>query len=123
MSAFSYFDKDGSGYITIDEIQEACKEFGLDDIHIDDMVKEIDQDNVSILLSCNYELACIGHLLLQLIFLDYKPLLALFCLSLKNYGPVGCGNGFYVVSFWCSHYSLSHWMKIGRYDSENKFYM
>jgi protein tyrosine phosphatase (PTP) superfamily phosphohydrolase (DUF442 family) len=46
LSAFSYFDKDGSGYITIDEIQAACKEFGLDDIHIDEMVKEIDQDNV-----------------------------------------------------------------------------
>ncbi|XP_004503020.1 calcium-dependent protein kinase SK5 [Cicer arietinum] len=45
LSAFSYFDKDGSGYITIDEIQEACKEFGLDDVHIDEMVKEIDQDN------------------------------------------------------------------------------
>ncbi|GAU36740.1 hypothetical protein TSUD_318390 [Trifolium subterraneum] len=45
LSAFSYFDKDGSGYITIDEIQAACKEFGLDDIHIDEMVKEIDQDN------------------------------------------------------------------------------
>ncbi|CAK8571248.1 unnamed protein product [Lathyrus sativus] len=45
LSAFSYFDKDGSGYITIDEIQVACKEFGLDDIHIDEMVKEIDQDN------------------------------------------------------------------------------
>jgi calcium-dependent protein kinase len=47
LSAFSYFDKDGSGYITIDEIQAACKEFGLDDIHIDEIVKEIDQDNVS----------------------------------------------------------------------------
>jgi calcium-dependent protein kinase len=47
LSAFSYFDKDGSGYITVDEIQAACKEFGLDDIHIDEMVKEIDQDNVS----------------------------------------------------------------------------
>ncbi|XP_061376112.1 calcium-dependent protein kinase SK5 isoform X1 [Gastrolobium bilobum] len=45
LSAFSYFDKDGSGYITIDEIQQACKEFGLDDVHIDEMVKEIDQDN------------------------------------------------------------------------------
>nr|AAV28169.1 calcium-dependent protein kinase 1 [Vicia faba] len=45
LSAFSYFDKDGSGYITIDEIHVACKEFGLDDIHIDEMVKEIDQDN------------------------------------------------------------------------------
>jgi calcium-dependent protein kinase len=48
LSAFSYFDKDGSGYITIDEIQAACKEFGLDDIHIDEIVKEIDQDNASI---------------------------------------------------------------------------
>ncbi|XP_027343882.1 calcium-dependent protein kinase SK5 isoform X2 [Abrus precatorius] len=45
VSAFSYFDKDGSGYITIDEIQQACKDFGLDDVHIDDIVKEIDQDN------------------------------------------------------------------------------
>ncbi|KAK7358742.1 hypothetical protein VNO77_00680 [Canavalia gladiata] len=45
VSAFSYFDKDGSGYITIDEIQQACKDFGLDDVHIDEMIKEIDQDN------------------------------------------------------------------------------
>ncbi|MED6145426.1 Calcium-dependent protein kinase 12 [Stylosanthes scabra] len=45
LSAFSYFDKDGSGYITIDEIQQACKEFGLVDVHLDEMVKEIDQDN------------------------------------------------------------------------------
>ncbi|KAL0326312.1 UNVERIFIED_CONTAM: Calcium-dependent protein kinase SK5 [Sesamum radiatum] len=28
-AAFSFFDKDGSGYITIDELQQACKEFGL----------------------------------------------------------------------------------------------
>jgi Ca2+-binding EF-hand superfamily protein len=48
LSAFSYFDKDGSGCITIDEIQAACKEFGLDDVHIDEMVKEVDQNNVSI---------------------------------------------------------------------------
>ncbi|XP_057417366.1 calcium-dependent protein kinase SK5 [Lotus japonicus] len=45
VSAFSYFDKDGSGYITLDEIQQACKDFGLDDIHIDEMIKEIDQDD------------------------------------------------------------------------------
>ncbi|KAG5019508.1 hypothetical protein AAZX31_06G153900 [Glycine max] len=45
VSAFSYFDKDGSGYITIDEIQQACKDFGLDDVHIDEIVKEIDQDD------------------------------------------------------------------------------
>lgn len=45
LSAFAYFDKDASGYITIDEISQACKDFGLDDIHIDEMIKEIDQDN------------------------------------------------------------------------------
>ncbi|KAJ8760437.1 hypothetical protein K2173_015104 [Erythroxylum novogranatense] len=45
VAAFAYFDKDGSGYITIDEVQQACKEFGLGDVHLDDMIKEIDQDN------------------------------------------------------------------------------
>ncbi|KAL5558459.1 hypothetical protein UlMin_034670 [Ulmus minor] len=44
-AAFSYFDKDGSGYITIDELQHASKEFGLGDVHLDEMIKEIDQDN------------------------------------------------------------------------------
>ncbi|OMO51806.1 hypothetical protein CCACVL1_29580 [Corchorus capsularis] len=48
VAAFSFFDKDGSGYITIDEVQNACKEFGLGDLHLDDIIKEIDQDNVSI---------------------------------------------------------------------------
>ncbi|KAK3028691.1 hypothetical protein RJ639_038070 [Escallonia herrerae] len=45
VSAFSFFDKDGSGYITIDELQQACKEFGLGEVHLDEMIKEIDQDN------------------------------------------------------------------------------
>ncbi|KAI3431898.1 uncharacterized protein J3R85_007767 [Psidium guajava] len=45
VAAFSYFDKDGSGYITTDELQQACKEFGLGDVHLDDIIKEIDQDN------------------------------------------------------------------------------
>ncbi|XP_022973821.1 calcium-dependent protein kinase SK5-like [Cucurbita maxima] len=45
LSAFSYFDKDGSGFITIDELQLACKEFGLSDLHLDDMISEIDEDN------------------------------------------------------------------------------
>ncbi|PQQ12576.1 calcium-dependent protein kinase 11 [Prunus yedoensis var. nudiflora] len=45
VAAFSFFDKDGSGYITIDELQQACKEFGLGDVHLDEIVKEIDQDN------------------------------------------------------------------------------
>lgn len=46
-AAFSYFDKDGSGYITHDELQQACIEFGLDDTSLEDMIQEVDQDNVS----------------------------------------------------------------------------
>lgn len=52
LSAFSFFDKDGSGYITIDELQQACQEMGLGDVHLDETIKEIDQDNVSIHLPC-----------------------------------------------------------------------
>lgn len=46
-AAFSYFDKDGSGYITADELQQACEEFGITDIKLEDMIQEVDQDNVS----------------------------------------------------------------------------
>ncbi|KAL3574238.1 hypothetical protein D5086_024851 [Populus alba] len=45
VAAFAYFDKDGSGYITIDELQQACKDFGLGDVHLDETIKEIDLDN------------------------------------------------------------------------------
>lgn len=45
VSAFTYFDKDGSGFITVDELQQACKEFGLSDVHLDEMIKDIDQNN------------------------------------------------------------------------------
>ncbi|KAJ6360687.1 hypothetical protein OIU77_004660 [Salix suchowensis] len=38
-------DYDGSGYITIDELQQACKDFGLGDLHLDETIKEIDLDN------------------------------------------------------------------------------
>ncbi|KAL0314192.1 UNVERIFIED_CONTAM: Calcium-dependent protein kinase SK5 [Sesamum angustifolium] len=44
-AAFSFFDKDGSGYITIDELQQACKEFGLGDVQLEDIIREIDTDN------------------------------------------------------------------------------
>ncbi|KAL3523695.1 hypothetical protein ACH5RR_016529 [Cinchona calisaya] len=44
-AAFNYFDKDGSGYITSDEIQQACKEFGIEDICLEDMIRDVDQDN------------------------------------------------------------------------------
>ena len=49
-AAFQYFDKDGSGYITADELQVACEEFGLGDVKLEDMIGEVDQDNVSIYL-------------------------------------------------------------------------
>ncbi|KAL6962017.1 Calcium-dependent protein kinase 12 [Sarracenia purpurea var. burkii] len=45
LAAFSFFDKDGSGYITSDELQQACKDFGLGDVRLDEMINEIDQDN------------------------------------------------------------------------------
>jgi len=48
LAAFSFFDKDGSGYITMDELQQACKDFGLRETQLDEMIKEVDQDNVSL---------------------------------------------------------------------------
>ncbi|GLT96310.1 hypothetical protein SLE2022_139430 [Rubroshorea leprosula] len=44
-AAFSYFDKDGSGYITQDELQQACQHFSLEDIHLEEIIREVDQDN------------------------------------------------------------------------------
>lgn len=55
-AAFQYFDKDGSGYITQDELQKACEEFGIENVHLEDMIREVDQDNVSIcslFFTCN----------------------------------------------------------------------
>ncbi|XP_062226561.1 calcium-dependent protein kinase 13-like [Phragmites australis] len=45
VAAFSYFDKDGSGYITVDELQQACKEHNMSDAFLDDVINEVDQDN------------------------------------------------------------------------------
>ncbi|KAK8590250.1 hypothetical protein V6N13_089011 [Hibiscus sabdariffa] len=44
-AAFNYFDKDGSGYITPDELQQACEQFGLQDVHLEEVIREVDQDN------------------------------------------------------------------------------
>ncbi|PHT71205.1 Calcium-dependent protein kinase 20 [Capsicum annuum] len=44
-AAFSYFDEDGSGYITQDELQKACDKFGISNIPIDELMREVDQDN------------------------------------------------------------------------------
>lgn len=62
-AAFSYFDKDGSGYITHDELQQACEEFGIDSIHLDEMIRDADQNNVSSshsisCSSCLFDIAC-----------------------------------------------------------------
>lgn len=44
-AAFNYFDKDGSGYITPDELQQACEEFGIEDARLEELIREVDQDN------------------------------------------------------------------------------
>jgi len=51
VAAFSYFDKDGSGYITVDELQQACKEHNMTDGFLEDVIEEVDQDNVSNMFS------------------------------------------------------------------------
>lgn len=47
IAAFQYFDKDGSGYITVDELQQACIEHHMTDVFLEDIIREVDQDNVS----------------------------------------------------------------------------
>ncbi|KAM0022964.1 putative protein kinase CAMK-CDPK family [Helianthus debilis subsp. tardiflorus] len=44
-AAFSYFDKDGSGYITAEELRQACESFGLGDIPLNEVMDEIDKDH------------------------------------------------------------------------------
>lgn len=45
LAAFHYFDKDGSGYITVDELQQACAEHNMTDVFLEDIIREVDQDN------------------------------------------------------------------------------
>ncbi|CAL5020407.1 unnamed protein product [Urochloa decumbens] len=45
LAAFAYFDKDGSGYITVDELEQACREHNMADVGLDDIIREVDQDN------------------------------------------------------------------------------
>ncbi len=44
-AAFSYLDKDKSGYLTIDELQQACNDFHMGDMCVEDLIREVDQDN------------------------------------------------------------------------------
>ena len=74
IAAFSFFDKDGSGYITSDELQQACGDFGLGDVHLDEMIKEIDQDNVS--HSDSVILSIYSLLSIQLLFVHHFILLS-----------------------------------------------
>nr|GFA98478.1 calcium-dependent protein kinase 11-like [Tanacetum cinerariifolium] len=46
LTAFGFFDKDGSGYITKYELQQAWKDFNLQDAQLEYMIKEAGQDNV-----------------------------------------------------------------------------
>ncbi|KAL6992831.1 Calcium-dependent protein kinase 2 [Sarracenia purpurea var. burkii] len=46
--AFQYFDTDSSGFITMDELETAMKEYGMgDDATIREIISEVDTDNVS----------------------------------------------------------------------------
>lgn len=47
MAAFRYFDKDGSGSITVDELQQAWAEHNMTDVFLEDIIREVDLDNVS----------------------------------------------------------------------------
>ncbi|KAA8550014.1 hypothetical protein F0562_001698 [Nyssa sinensis] len=45
-TAFQYFDKDNSGYITIEELEQALREFGMNDGRdIKEIISEVDADN------------------------------------------------------------------------------
>ncbi|GJP38364.1 hypothetical protein CLOM_g22811 [Closterium sp. NIES-68] len=40
--AFQYFDKDGSGFITRDELSQVCEEFGIGPENVEEMMQEVD---------------------------------------------------------------------------------
>ncbi|CAH2072940.1 unnamed protein product [Thlaspi arvense] len=45
-SAFQHFDKDNSGYITMEELEQALREFGMNDGRdIKEIISEVDGDN------------------------------------------------------------------------------
>ena len=56
MPTFTYIDKDGSGYITVDKLQKPQVEQNMEDAFLEDIILEVNQNNVSLpsdsLLSC-----------------------------------------------------------------------
>lgn len=103
-AAFSYFDKDGSGYITQDELQQACEEFGIEDIRLEEIIREIDQDNVSFgSLFIKIKLEFIIDLLRGFIFcgnfyqdgrIDYNEFVAMMQMGNPGIGKKGLQNSF-----------------------------
>ena len=47
LDAFAHFDRDHSGYITMDELEHACKEYGVDESFIVETMRDVDTNNVS----------------------------------------------------------------------------
>ncbi|KAF9608324.1 hypothetical protein IFM89_009014, partial [Coptis chinensis] len=45
VAVFAYFDKSGSGYITFDELRQACLEHNMSNVDLGDIISEVDQDN------------------------------------------------------------------------------
>lgn len=76
-AAFSYFDQDGSGYITKDELALACEKYGMVDVNLDEIIGEIDKDNVRILLRIYMTL------FLHICLAPTVYMLVLFCLSIQ----------------------------------------
>jgi calcium-dependent protein kinase len=49
--AFEYFDKDGSGFIEVDELREALEgDLGPDEKTTKEIISDVDKDNVSLLI-------------------------------------------------------------------------
>ncbi|CAI5508220.1 unnamed protein product [Closterium sp. Naga37s-1] len=44
-AAFSHFDKDSSGFITVDELQHACREYSIDEDCIVETMRDVDTNN------------------------------------------------------------------------------
>eukprot|EP00897_Mesotaenium_endlicherianum_P006817 jgi/Mesen1/6163/ME000316S05215 len=45
LKTFTYFDKDGSGYITREELEHACADLGLANMSTQEMIREADADH------------------------------------------------------------------------------
>lgn len=59
--AFDYFDKDGSGFIEVDELREALEgDLGPNEQIIKEIISDVDKDNVGLFSSFNYSEFSLG---------------------------------------------------------------